>query len=76
VEAIVRAYADWLATSQVPKLFIKAEPGAILSAGAALDFCRRWPVQTEVSLPGIHFLQEDAPDEIGRAIADWLVRLG
>jgi haloalkane dehalogenase len=75
VVAIVRAYADWLATSQVPKLFVKGEPGAILSAGAALDFCRRWPVQTEVSVPGIHFLQEDAPDAIGRAIADWLRQL-
>jgi haloalkane dehalogenase len=60
----------------VPKLFIKGEPGAMLAQAAALDFCRRWPVQTEVSVPGIHFLQEDAPDEIGRAIADWLRRPG
>jgi haloalkane dehalogenase len=75
VDAIVRDYADWLVASDVPKLFIRGEPGAILSPGAALDFCRRWPAQTEVSVPGIHFLQEDAPDEIGRAIADWLRRL-
>jgi haloalkane dehalogenase len=76
VDAIVRDYADWLAGSDVPKLFIRGEPGAILSPGAALDFCRRWPAQTEVSVPGIHFVQEDAPDEIGRAIADWLRRPG
>ena len=63
-------------TGPKPKLFIKADPGAILSVGAAVDFCRRWPVQTEVSVRGIHFLQEDAPDEIGRAIAEWLMRLG
>ena len=72
VDAIVGAYADWLQTSQVPKLFIRAEPGAILSDGPALEFCRGLPAQSEVTVPGIHFLQEDAPDEIGRAIADWL----
>jgi haloalkane dehalogenase len=75
VDAIVRAYSQWLETSDVPKLFIKAEPGAILTAGPPVDFCRRWPAQTEVSVPGIHFVQEDAPDEIGHAIADWLRRL-
>jgi haloalkane dehalogenase len=72
----VRSYADWLATSDVPKLFIKAEPGAVLAGGAALEFCRRWPNQTEVSVPGIHFVQEDSPDEIGRAIAMWLRGIG
>src|ERR1700730_7581280 len=60
VTAIVKAYAEWLQTSEVPKLFIKAEPGAILTAGPPVDFCRRWPTQSEVSVPGIHFLQEDA----------------
>ncbi|MFJ2021640.1 haloalkane dehalogenase [Streptomyces nodosus] len=72
VAAITAAYADWLATSDVPKLFLKAEPGAILASDWLLDFVRGWPAQTEVTVPGIHFVQEDSPDEIGRAIADWM----
>jgi len=72
VAEIVAAYADWLATSGVPKLFVKAEPGAILAGGANLDFVREWPAQTEVTVPGVHFLQEDSPDEIGQAIAGWM----
>jgi haloalkane dehalogenase len=71
VVAIVQDYADWLATSEVPKLFINAEPGAILT-GPQRDFCRSWPNQIEVTVNGIHFIQEDSPDEIGRTIADWL----
>jgi haloalkane dehalogenase len=70
--AIVTAYADWLATSNVPKLFIKAEPGGILANGADVDFVRRFPAQTEVTVAGVHYVQEDSPDEIGQAIADWL----
>jgi haloalkane dehalogenase len=76
VVAISAAYADWLATSSVPKLFVKAEPGAFLAGGAALDFARRLPGQTEVTVAGVHFLQEDSPHEIGRAIADWMGTLG
>src|SRR5437764_3346431 len=72
---IVSAYADWLATSQVPKLFVKGEPGAALSSDALVSFCRTWPAQTEVTVRGIHFLQEDAPDEIGQAIATWLIQI-
>ena len=72
VAAIVAGYADWLATSSVPKLFVEGEPGAILAVEANLDFVRGWPAQTEVTVAGIHFLQEDSPDEIGRAIADWI----
>jgi haloalkane dehalogenase len=72
VVAIAAAYADWLATSSVPKLFVKAEPGGILAGGAVLDFARRLPAQTEVTVAGIHFLREDSPDEIGRAIAGWM----
>jgi len=72
VVAIVQAYATWLSTSQVPKLFIKAEPGAILAGGESLDFCRSWPAQSEVSVPGIHFIQEDSADAIGKALAHWL----
>ncbi|MGY4574179.1 hypothetical protein [Bradyrhizobium sp. USDA 3256] len=55
---------------------IKAEPGGILSAGLDLDFVRKLPAQTEVTVAGIHFVQEDSPDEIGRAIADWMGTLG
>jgi haloalkane dehalogenase len=54
----------------VPKLFINAEPGAILN-GPALDFCRGFPNQTEVTVAGNHFIQEDSPDEIGAALAQW-----
>ncbi len=68
---IVQSYADWLAESEVPKLLVNAEPGAILK-GPQLDFCQGWPNQTEVTVAGNHFLQEDSPDEIGRALADWL----
>lgn len=71
VVAIAQSYADWLATSSVPKLFVNAEPGAIL-VGPQREFCRRWPNQTEVTVRGNHFLQEDSPDEIGAAIAAWL----
>ncbi|HXJ11561.1 MAG TPA: haloalkane dehalogenase, partial [Candidatus Limnocylindrales bacterium] len=74
VNAIVNAYAEWLATSDLPKLFIKAEPGALLGGGANLETVRAWPAQTEVTVAGVHFVQEDSPDEIGRAIADWMGR--
>ncbi|GAA3228756.1 haloalkane dehalogenase [Dactylosporangium siamense] len=76
VTAITDAYADWLATSAVPKLFVKAEPGAILASDWLLDVVRRWPAQTEVTVAGIHFVQEDSPDEIGQAVAKWMGTLG
>jgi haloalkane dehalogenase len=75
VTAIAAAYADWLATSRVPKLFVKAEPGLLIAGGANLDFARALPAQTEVTVAGLHFLQEDSPDEIGRAIAGWMSKL-
>ena len=68
VVEIVRDYGGWLATSEVPKLFIDAEPGAILR-GRPRDFCRSWPNQQEVTVKGIHFVQEDSPQEIGEAVA-------
>ncbi len=71
VTEIVRRYGEWLATSELPKLFVNAEPGAIL-IGEQREFCRSWPNQREVTVQGSHFLQEDSPDEIGRAVADWL----
>ena len=71
VVAIAADYAAWLAQSEVPKLFVNAEPGAILT-GPPREFCRSWPNQTEVTVAGSHFIQEDSPDEIGAAIAAWL----
>ena len=71
VVQIVQDYADWLAESDLPKLFINAEPGAIL-IGPQREFCRSWPNQTEVTVMGNHFLQEDSPHEIGMTIAAWL----
>ena len=71
VVAIVEQYAAWLATSDVPKLFVNADPGSILT-GPQRDFCRTWPNQTEVTVSGAHFIQEDSPHEIGQAISDWL----
>jgi haloalkane dehalogenase len=70
VVAIVDDYAAWLSHSEVPKLFINAEPGAIL-IGAQREFCRRWPNQREVTVKGTHFIQEDSPHEIGEALAGW-----
>jgi haloalkane dehalogenase len=69
--AVVDAYGEWLSQSDVPKLFINAEPGAILT-GAQREFCRSFPIQTEVTVAGSHFIQEDSPDEIAAAINAWL----
>lgn len=69
---IVNAYANWLASNDhLPKLFINADPGAIL-VGRQREFCRMWPNQQEVTVRGIHFVQEDSPDEIGRAVAEFV----
>jgi haloalkane dehalogenase len=74
VVAIVNAYGAWLATSDVPKLFVNADPGSIL-VGPQREICRSWPNQREVTVKGLHFIQEDSPDEIGRAVADFARRL-
>ena len=73
VVAIVDGYAKWLAGSDVPKLFVNADPGTILT-GAQREWCRRWPNQQEVTVSGSHFIQEDSPSDIGRAIAAFVVR--
>ena len=69
--AIALSYAEWLTQSAVPKLFVNAEPGAILT-GAQREFCRSFPNQTEVTVAGQHFIQEDSPAEIAAAINTWL----
>jgi len=74
VNDVVTAYSSWLSASPVPKLFVNAEPGSIL-VGRQRDVCRNWPNQEEVTVAGSHFLQEDSPDEIGEAIADWRRRI-
>jgi len=71
---VVRVATDcgrWLAESRIPKLFINAEPGAILT-GRQREFCRTWRNQTEVTVEGIHFVQEDSPDKIGEALAGFV----
>jgi haloalkane dehalogenase len=71
VVAVVEDYSRWLAASSVPKLFINADPGSIL-VGRQREVCRAWPNQTEVTVKGLHFVQEDSPDEIGFAVADFV----
>jgi len=74
VVKIANRYAEWLATSDLPKLFINADPGGML-VGAQREFCRSWPNQQEVTVKGIHFIQEDSPVEIGKAIAAFISRI-
>jgi haloalkane dehalogenase len=71
VTEIVAAYAKWISTSDIPKLFVNADPGTIL-IGPQRAFCRTWPNQKEITVKGTHFIQEDAPVEIGQAIAELL----
>jgi len=71
VVQIVEEYGAWLSQSDVPKLFVNGDPGSIIQ-GRVRDFVRAWPNQTEVTVPGLHFLQEDSPDEIGAAVASFV----
>jgi haloalkane dehalogenase len=73
VVSIVDDYSRWLAQSEVPKLFVNAEPGSILT-GSRREFCRRWPNQEEITVRGAHFVQEDSPHEIGEAVATFVRR--
>ncbi len=74
VTTIVENYAQWLAQSPIPKFFVNANPGSILT-GAQRDFCRTWPNQTEITVPGIHFIQEDAGQTIGDQASIWLAAI-
>ena len=73
VHEIVSAYGAWLPAAPFPKLFVNAEPGALIRGGAR-DFVRSWQNLTEVTVPGVHFIQEDSPVEIGAALKDWITR--
>ncbi len=72
VAEIVASYGEWLETCTVPKLFVNAEPGSILT-GSLRDYCRTWVNQTEVTVAGTHFIQEDSPAEIGRAVKEFIM---
>lgn len=74
VNQIVEAYANWMAENDLPKLFINADPGAIL-IGSQREFCRTWNNQVEVTVHGSHFIQDDAPNDIGSAISSWFKNL-
>lgn len=74
VASVVVGYGKALAQSMTPKLFINADPGRLL-AGRARELCRGWPNQTEITVPGRHYIQEDSPNQIGKAVADFLQRL-
>jgi haloalkane dehalogenase len=71
VVQIASDYAQWMAQNEIPKLFVNAEPGAIL-IGPVRDFCRSFKNQTEVTVPGSHFIQEDSGPAIGSAIFAWM----
>ena len=75
VVQIVSEYSHWLGQSNVPKLFVNADPGVLIT-GPMRDIVRSWPNLFEVTVPGLHFIQEDSPDLIGQAIQDWHTRLG
>ena len=72
--AIVAANAAWMASAPVPKLFVNGDPGALLT-GPARELCRTWPAQTEVTVPGLHFLPEDSAPGIAEALDTWLAGL-
>ena len=74
VVEVVQNYSEWLVSSDLPKLFINADPGAIL-IGKQREFCRSWPNQEEVTVKGTHFIQEDSPDEIGKAVSNFVSKL-
>ncbi len=73
VTEIVTAYGEWLSRSNIPKLYIQSDPGTMLPS--AREFCRAWPAQSEVTVRARHYPQEDSPDEVGQAIANWLQHL-
>lgn len=72
---LIKRYSDWLAGSEhLPKLFVNADQGHGL-AGAAREFCRTWPNQTEITVKAKHYVPEDCPHEIGAALREFVGRL-
>ncbi len=75
VVEIVENYSRWMSETDVPKLFVNADPGIILTGGLR-EFCQTWKNQEEITVQGLHFVQEDSPREIGDAVADFVARIG
>lgn len=65
----------FMSGTRIPKLFISADPGALLSHEVRKNTIRQWPELTEVKVKGNHYIQEQCPDDIGKALAEWLVTL-
>ena len=74
VVEVVKNYSNWMSSTDLPKLFINADPGSILT-GKQREFCRSWPNQEEVTVKGTHFMQEDSPDQIGKAVSIFVSQL-
>ena len=74
VVEVVKNYSNWMSSNDLPKLFINADPGSILT-GKQREFCRSWPDQEEVTVKGTHFMQEDSPDQIGKAVSSFVSQL-
>lgn len=74
VVQIVGEYSQWLTQTEIPKLFVNAEPGVMI-AGEVEDYVRSWPNITEITVPGLHYVQEDSPELIGEALVDWHSKL-
>ena len=70
----VRLNAEFHKESDIPKLFINADPGSIL-IGDQREFARSWKNQKEVAVQGSHFIQEDSSEEIGTALRDFIQNL-
>ncbi|MGJ8689758.1 MAG: haloalkane dehalogenase [Gammaproteobacteria bacterium] len=70
--ALVTSYTDWFAASDIPKLFIRVNPGALITPGPLLDYIRSFKNQKEVTVFGSHYVQEVSPDAIGRALSEWM----
>ncbi len=71
---LVTDYGKFMETSTIPKLFINADPGSILT-GRPREYCRTWSNQEEITVRGLHFIQEDSPDQICDALSDWLSKI-
>lgn len=73
VAQVMKDNGRWLPSTDLPKLYVNADPGSLRAESR--EFIRSWPNLTEVTVPGLHFIQEDSPNEIGQAIAEWYPRL-